>query len=412
MISKSRLSRLCIVVSISVVTAITAGTLPSSNTAAAASPNSAQASSGIKVTLNGGEFQPQSAPYVKNGTVFLPLRDIGELLGTVVFWSSSSKTVTMTYPELTVALNYGSGKATINGKAQSLAANPEIIKGRIYVPLRFLSEATGADVNWNAKAKTVSIQKPEKFAKGGGVNVTAWVNRANGDLYIAHPYEQSPARVGKVDADFQEYVSINSFFTSSGSMILTILDNYGEPHVQFGAYGILVRDNKIVAQKKANYFQRYEENAIYYQYLDEGSNRNVERSLLTDGRTLSVYDAEGKEVETYDLPELVGKDETYAVLGAGKDYLVVRPNRTGLLTVINLKDNSTVELAEKLLTGDDLEYARTNDVPYHGDELKFLGLDTATGLLGFSYVSPFDGKQEVQLFTYNLKTGETGVMKP
>ncbi|RCX21695.1 copper amine oxidase-like protein [Fontibacillus phaseoli] len=411
MICKSRLSRLCIVVSIAVLTAITAGSLSSSSAIAAGSVKPAQSSSEIKVTMNGNEFQPQSAPYVKNGTVFLPLRDIGELLGTVVFWSSSSKTVTMTYPELTVALHYGSGKATINGKDQSLAATPEMIKGRIYVPLRFLSEATGAKVKWNAKTQTVSITHSDNFVKGGGVNTTAWVNRSTGELYIAHPYEQSPVLAGKVNADFQEYVSINSFITSSGSMILGILDNYGEPHIHYGVYGILVHDNKIVAQKKASYSQRYEENAIYYQYLEASSNRYVERSLLTDGQTLSVYDTEGNEVETYNLPELAGKDETYAVLGAGKDYIVVRPNGTGLLTVINLKDNSSVELAEKLLTGDDLEYAQGNDVPYRGDELKFLGLDTATGLLGFSYVSPFDSKQEVQLFSYNLKTGETGVME-
>lgn len=396
------------IVSIAALAAMIAGSLPFSSPASAQSSSIAKVSSGIKVTMNGDEFQPQSAPYIKNGTVYLPLRDMGELLGTVVFWNSSSKTVTMTYPDLTVKLNYGSEKATVNGKPKTLTAPLGTVNGRIYVPLRFLSEATGADVKWNAKTQTVSISQSNDIVKGTGVNSTMWLERGTGDLYIAQPYEQVPVRVGKVDADFKELLSLNLFITNNGNMLLTIMDNHGEPHVNYDAYGVLIRNNAIVSQKKASYFQRYEENAIYYQFLDEAKHQYVERTLLTDGKILSVYDSEGKEVQKYDLPALVGKDENYAVLGAGKDYLVVRPNRTGFITVVNLKDNTKVEIYEKVLTGDDLDYARNNDVPYHGDILRYLGEDTSAGTLLFSYDSPFDSKP-IKVFTYNLSTGETGV---
>lgn len=399
-------SKIHAMVSIAALSVTIAGSLPVSSPASA-SGSLAQVSSGIKVTMNGDEFQPNSAPYIKKGTVYLPLRDIGELLGSVVFWNSSSKTVTMTYPELTVKLNYGSEKATVNGKAKTLTAPLSLVNGRIYVPLRFLSEATGADVKWNAKTQTVSISQSNEIVKGIGVNSNIWLKRGTGELYIAHPYEQAPVKVGKVDADFKELISLNMFMTSNGNMLLTIMDNHGEPHINYDVYGVLVRNNAIVSQKKASYFQRYEENEIYYQYLDEAKNEYVERTLLTDGRTLSVFDSEGKEVEKYDLPTLAGKDENYAVLGAGKDYLVVRPNRSGFVTVIDLKNNTKVEMYDKVLTGDDLDYARNNDVPYHGDILGYLGEDTSTGNLLFSYDSPFDNKP-IKVFTYNLKTGKTG----
>ncbi len=401
-------SRVHLFVSVVALSATLVGSMPFSSSVEAKSASSAKAASGIKVTMNGGEFQSESAPYVKNGTVYLPLRDMGELLGTVVFWSSSSKTVTMTYPDLTVKLNYGSEKATVNGIAKTLTAPLGMVNGSIYVPLRFLSEATGADVKWNAKTQTVSISQSNDIVKGIGVNSTIWLKRGTGDLYIAHPYEQAPVRVGKVEADFKEFLSFNVFSTSNGNMLVTIMDNYGEPHIHYDAYGVLVRDNAIVSQKKAGYFQRYEENAIYYQYLDKAKNAWVERTLLTDGKTLTVFDSEGKEIQNYDLPSLAGKDETYAVLGANEDYLVVRPNTTGFLTVINLKNNSKVEVYEKLLTGDDLDYARNNDVPYHGDVLEYLGEDTSAGILLFGYDSPFDSKP-VKVFTYNRNTGETGV---
>lgn len=403
-------SRFRAVVSVAAIAAIIAASLPSPTVgAAASSKSSVSASGGITVTLNEGEYQPQSEPYVKNGTVYLPLRDMGELLGTVVFWSSASKTVTMTYPELTVKLNYGSNKATVNGKEVALTAPISTVKGRIFVPLRFLSEVTGANVKWNDKTRTVSVTHTDNYARGGGVNVNAWLKRGTGDLYIAHPYEQQPVRVGKVDGEFNEYISINSHITSSGNMLLTIVDNYGEPHVHYNAYGILVRNHNIVDQKQAKYFQRYEENAIAYFYQDQEKQQYVERSLLTDGRTLTVYDDQGTAIKKYDLPTLTGKDEIHAVLGANEDYLVVRPNKTGFITVINLKDSSAVEMYSKLLTGEDLNYATDNDTPYHGDVIRFLGEDPETGLLGFSYDSPLNS-DPVQLLGYDLDTGKIGVL--
>lgn len=367
------------------------------------------ASSEIKVNLNGSVYETESAPYIKDGTVFLPVRDMGELLGTVVFWISSSKTVTMTYPGLTVKLDYNAKTATVNGKAVKLSASPQMIKGRIYVPMRFLSEATGAKVDWKASTRTVSLTHSQKYAQGIGVNTSVWVNRETGDLYVARPFEQVPVHAGKIQADFKEYLSLSAVETSKGSMVVTLLDNYGEPHVHYDIYGVLIRDNKIVSQKKANYFQRYEENAIYYQSYNEDKNTYEEFTMLTDGRILTVFDSNGKVVMEHNLQELTGKDENHSVLGAGQGYLVVRPNQTGFATLIDLEKKTAVPLYDKFLNGEDLEYAKLNDVPYHGDLLTYLGEDTSTGLLQFGYDSPFDSGP-VKVYTYNRLTGETGML--
>ncbi|ATW25157.1 copper amine oxidase N-terminal domain-containing protein [Candidatus Formimonas warabiya] len=408
MLRKSRLPSLVSTVALAAAIALT---IPISASAAATPATDAPASDGIKITLNGREFSPQSAPFIDNGAVYLPVRDMGELLGTVVFWSFSTKSVTMTYPKLIVKLNYGSTQATVNGNAIPLTAPLRIVHDRIFAPLRFFSEATGAGVAWDSSTKMVRIIQSDDYVKGVGANSTIWLNGRTGDLYIAHPYEQSPVCVGKLDADIHDFVSIDAWLGSSGNMIVTVTDNYGESHINYDAYGVLVHDNKIVSQKKASYLQRYEKNMTYYQYLDQNANRYVENMLLTDGRMLTVFDAEGKAVQEYDLPALVGKDENYSVLGAGKDYLVVRPNRTGFLTLINLEDYSTVEMCKKLLTGKDLDYALNNDVPYPGDVLVFAGESTNGSSLVFWYDSPVDSKDnDYKELTYNRHTGEAGVL--
>ena len=364
---------------------------PSSGSSAVHAATKASVSESIKVTFNGSEYKPKTAPFVSNGSVYLPVRDMGELLGTMVAWNSSAKTVTMNYPELTVNLVYGSKNAAANGKTVELTAPLLMVEGRIFVPLRFFSEATGAGVKWEPSLKTVSITRVDDFIKPQ-VWSGIWLNRKTGDLYTARD-EQSPAvLIGKLDASIKGSVSFNAGGIGGGSgSVLTIVDNYGEPHVQYDAYGILIQNNKIVSQKKVSYFQRYEQNVSYFQvYNPKGW---LQYSVLTDGKIVTVFNEQGKAVKEYDLPALAGKDEVYSVLMIGEDYLVVRPNRTGLLTLIDLKDNTTVVLADKLLSGKDLEYARSNDVPYHGDELKFAG-DMGHGTLDFSYDSPVDNKKD------------------
>ncbi|MBB6694226.1 copper amine oxidase N-terminal domain-containing protein [Cohnella xylanilytica] len=360
--------------------------------------------SGIRLVLNGGEYEPKSAPLLFNNAVYLPLREMGEMLGSVVSWTASTKVVTMTYPNLVVKLDYGSKKATINGKDVPLTMPLRSVKGQIYVPLRFFSEATGAKVEWKAN-RTIRIEKKDEYIRGGGVNVSAWLNRQTKELYLAHPYERAPVPVGKVDAELNDWISVGVDVHGSGIQMVTVTDIYGEPHVQYAVNSLLVRDGKIVSQKKASYFQRYEPNLTYYQYYAPSVPEWVQNYVLTDGRTVTVFDEQGAAKQEYDLPKLTGQDDTYAVLGAGQSFLVVRPSKTGLLTLIDLRTGQSTVLCDKLLSGDDLEYARNNDVPYRGDNLRFAGYSDDEGELYFDYDSPLDSKSDSVRLTYRRTSG-------
>lgn len=361
-----------------------------------------QSSAKVDIILNGQTFDMESPPFVEDGVTYLPVRELGQLLGSVVSWHGSIKTVAMTYPDLTVRLTQGSSEATVNGQSVRLSTSLKTVDGRIYAPLRFFSQATGAAVMWDGRTNAVRIGKPEIYTRGGGVNVTTWLNRQTGDLYVAFPYEQAPVRVGKVaDADFQGSVSVGTVPLGSRAMYVQLLDHYGEPMVQYDDYGVLVRNGKIVDQKKAHYFQRYEPNSYHYQVYDP--NGWLQYYMLTDGRKLTVYNDRGEVAATHDLPALAGKDESYAVLGAGQTFLVVRPNATGMLTLIDLTDRSVVELAGELLTGEDLDYARTNDVPFRGDSLTFGGANTDESELYFYYRSPLNPKGAYIRLPYDRK---------
>ncbi|OXM16403.1 hypothetical protein [Paenibacillus herberti] len=128
--------------------------------------------------------------------------------------------------------------------------------------------------------------------------------------------------------------------------------------------------------------------------------------MLTDGKTVTVYNEAVSVEKEYDIPKLTGVNDIYSITAIGSDYLVVRPQSSGMLTLIDLKDNSVVVLADQLLEGKELEYARTNTTPYRGDELRYIG-DMGNGVLDFYMDSPIDGKKDVYTrFSYERPSYE------
>ncbi|WP_458412977.1 copper amine oxidase N-terminal domain-containing protein [Schinkia sp. CFF1] len=94
---------------------------------------------------------------VMNGATLVPMRAIFEKLGAEVKWHPEKQTITASKRNTTVSLLIDSNKATINGKPMTLAAAPRLINGNTMVPLRFVSESLGADVEWDGQNKTVFI---------------------------------------------------------------------------------------------------------------------------------------------------------------------------------------------------------------------------------------------------------------
>jgi hypothetical protein len=59
-------------------------------------------------------------------------------------------------------LQIGNANALVNGNnklidPQNLKVVPEIINGRTMLPLRFVAESLGADVQWDGTTRTITI---------------------------------------------------------------------------------------------------------------------------------------------------------------------------------------------------------------------------------------------------------------
>lgn len=102
-------------------------------------------------------------PLLLDGTTLVPMRQLFEAQGAVLSWNGASKTVTATKNDTTLTYRIGEVAATLNDKTLSLNVPGQIIKGNTMIPLRFVSEALGSTVKWDALTRTIRIASKEDF---------------------------------------------------------------------------------------------------------------------------------------------------------------------------------------------------------------------------------------------------------
>ena len=117
-------------------------------------PASAQV---VRVIVDGSAVPFDQPPVVTGGRVLIPLRGVFEQLGAFVQWNPANNTIIATRAGTEVQLTIRSRVAFVNGSQVALDVPGMIVGGRALVPLRFISEAMGAGVDWDAASRTVFV---------------------------------------------------------------------------------------------------------------------------------------------------------------------------------------------------------------------------------------------------------------
>lgn len=121
------------------------------------------AASPIRIFVYNKQIKTDSAPLLKEDTILVPLRAVAESLDAIVTWDSKKNAVSIRKWSDTLILTVGQRRGVELGKSQEysgvmLNVPVQLIKGRVYVPLRFVSERYGYHVDWRNNA--VYIDSP------------------------------------------------------------------------------------------------------------------------------------------------------------------------------------------------------------------------------------------------------------
>lgn len=124
--------------------------------------NIAFANNDIKVTLNGNQIQFDEPPIIRNDRTLVPIRAIFEAMGMFVSWDNDTKKILALGDDWAITMQIDSkgiayGSSTSGSSMLVMDVAPCIINGRTYVPVRYIAEVTGYEVNWDGANKTVVI---------------------------------------------------------------------------------------------------------------------------------------------------------------------------------------------------------------------------------------------------------------
>ena len=111
----------------------------------------------ITIEIDGQRLQTEVPPLILEGRTMVPLRAIFEALDTDVDYDPDTRLITGTRGATRIELTVDSTAATVNGEAVNLDAPATVMDGRTLVPVRFIAESTGQDVDWEPLSRTVLI---------------------------------------------------------------------------------------------------------------------------------------------------------------------------------------------------------------------------------------------------------------
>lgn len=98
-----------------------------------------------------------TVPVIQNDRTLLPVRAVVEAMGGTVLWDKETQTAVLAKGETIILLKIGSGIAFLNETSYTLDSVPVIVNDRTLLPIRFVAEGFGYNVEWNGDTQTVIL---------------------------------------------------------------------------------------------------------------------------------------------------------------------------------------------------------------------------------------------------------------
>lgn len=273
-----------------------------------------------------------------NDRTLVPIRFVVENLGAEIAWNQEAYTATITTEDKTIVLKIDSAAAYVDGKKIMLPDNvPAKLLGyqdkyRTMVPLRFISEQLGMDVNWIPETTTVTVDFPKQsitaieYDKSG--SVPRMVIKTTGKVDATSLYLQGSKYGGNdrlvldipntaLDVDGSDFVESNGLLKKDIGRdgILSIRASLFEPEPR--------NITRVVVDLETpkGYNIDYGENEIKVEFLNSVKNIAFEKRNNVD--VLVIHTEEPPAYNTMDLGDRLVVDVLNANLKFDKSQISV-----------------------------------------------------------------------------------------
>ncbi|MCX7715060.1 MAG: N-acetylmuramoyl-L-alanine amidase family protein [Clostridia bacterium] len=142
------------------------------------------------LVVNNNVLNPPLPPIIFNDRALVPIREVFEALDAEVSYTSETQRIDVKSDNVSVSLNINSNTAYVNGKKMDIPDNivPKLIgkvgePAKTMVPLRFISESLGMNVEFDGNLGVISVSSSEVSAsKTFSITDVEYKQSGNGTL--------------------------------------------------------------------------------------------------------------------------------------------------------------------------------------------------------------------------------------
>ncbi|MBQ4110358.1 MAG: N-acetylmuramoyl-L-alanine amidase [Clostridia bacterium] len=114
----------------------------------------------VTIMYNDNVVACDTPPVIMEDRTLVPVRAVFEKIGSAVSWDASERKVNVTGKGKDIVLFIDNNVATVNNEAYTMDVTAKIINNRTYVPLRFIAEHSGLNVNWDGNNYVAKMFEP------------------------------------------------------------------------------------------------------------------------------------------------------------------------------------------------------------------------------------------------------------
>lgn len=112
------------------------------------------------VFFKGGNIKFDTPPIIKQNRALISIRSVSEAVGANVEWNKEKNMAKIHKGTIIIEFDFANTVVYVNGSETELDVPAEIINNRIVVPLRFIVENMNLQIDWDQDTNTIEISEP------------------------------------------------------------------------------------------------------------------------------------------------------------------------------------------------------------------------------------------------------------
>ena len=214
------------------------------------------------VDIDGSPLTSDVSPRVEDGVTLVPMRVIFEALNAQVDYNADNETVTAERDGTVIRLKLGSDKAYINNEEKILAVPAKLVDNRTLVPLRFVSEALGENVDY--------VVKQEDAPSGDNADNYYQIAKYMADAMDYDSKAVTALRTAYTYADYYKKYGDTEFLTAAESQYKSVasylrysVENADKASALCGSYSRYTELKAVLAKISGKYSAVRDLQAVY-----------------------------------------------------------------------------------------------------------------------------------------------------